>query len=101
MVQLEAYDIVDDKLVVITGGEEAHIGSASLAEDTHEVLSICKKGHMDHIISEKMARLIYDKIEKDVLVVCGIHIDYATTEEIEQLVENARQCVTIYLKEKK
>jgi len=56
---------------------------------------------MDHIISEKMARLIYDKIEKDVLVVCGIHIDYATTEEIEQLVENARQCVTIYLKEKK
>ncbi|KYJ86751.1 hypothetical protein [Sulfurovum riftiae] len=99
-VHLEAYNIGNDRLVIITGGEEAHIGSASLAEAGQEVRTISKKGHKDHVVSEKVASFIYDKIEKDTLVVCGIHIDHATPEEIGLLVENAQQCVAIYLKEK-
>ena len=98
-VRLESYNIGNDMLIVITGGEEDHIGSATLIEEKDHVQTIIKKGHQDHVISEKIANIIYDTIEKDLLVVCGIHIDDASKEEIAILVDNAQSCVDIFLKE--
>ncbi len=34
--------------------------------------------------------IIYDKIRKDILVICGIHISNASKEEIDILVNNAQ-----------
>ena len=98
-VRLESYNIGKDMLIVITGGEEDHIGAASLIEEKDHVQTIIKKGHQDHVISEKMANIIYDTIGKDLLVVCGIHIDDASKEEIDILMDNAQVCVDIFLKE--
>ncbi len=92
-VTLESYKIGKDRLVIITGGEEKHIGSATLIEEKGHLQTMIKKGHKDHIISEKMANIIYDKIGKDLLVVCGIHIDDASKEEIDILVDNTQVCV--------
>jgi glutamine amidotransferase-like uncharacterized protein len=99
LVKLKFYQIGNDSLVIITGGEE-HIGSATLIEVKGNLQTISKKGHKDHIVSEKMANIIYDRIGKDLLVICGIHIDDATPKEIGILVENAQKCVDIFLKEK-
>ena len=98
-VRLESYNIGNDMLIVITGGEEDHIGSATLIEEKDHLQTIIKKGHQDHVISEKIANIIYDTIEKDLLVVCGIHIDDASKEEIDILIGNAQVCVDIFLKE--
>ena len=49
--------------------------------------------------TERMASIIYDKIKKDILVICGIHINNATKEEIDILVNNAQKCVDIFLRE--
>ncbi len=98
-VRLESYNIGKDILIVITGGEEDHIGSATLIEAKGHLQTMIKKGHKDHIISEKMANIIYDTIGKDLLVVCGIHIDDASKEEIDILMDNAQVCVDIFLKE--
>ncbi len=100
MVILNSYKIGKDRLVIITGGEEEHIGSATLIEEQGCLQTISKKGHKDHIVSEKMANIMYDKIGKDLLVVCGIHIDNASKEEIDILINNALACVNIFLKEK-
>jgi len=100
-IRLESYNVGKDMLIVISGGEEDHIGSATLIETKGHLQTIIKKGHQDHIISEKMANIIYDKIGKDLLVVCGIHIDDASNEEIDMLVDNAQRCVNIFLKEAK
>ena len=100
-VTLEFFEIGNDQLVIITGGEEVHIGSATLAEGKQGLQTIGKKGHKDYVISEKMARIIYDTIEKDLLVVCGIHIENASKEEINLLIGNAQKCVDIFLKEHK
>ena len=98
-VTLESHKIGKDRLVIITGGEEEHIGSATLIEEKGHLQTISKKGHKDHIVSERMANIIYDKIGKDLLVVCGIHIDDASKEEIDILMDNAQACVDIFLKE--
>ncbi len=100
-VVLHDYMIGNDRLIVITGGEEAHIGSATLIEKSGDVQTLSKNGHKDYIVSEKMANLIYDTIGKELLVICGIHIDNASKEEIDMLVENAQMCVNIFLKEKR
>ena len=92
-VTLESHKIGKDRLVIITGGEEEHIGSATLIEEKGHLQTISKKGHKDHIVSERMANIIYDKIGKDLLVVCGIHIDDARKEEIDILVDNTQACV--------
>ena len=99
-VRLESYDVGKDMLIVITGGEEDHIGSATLIETKGHLQTIIKKGHQDHVVSEKMANIIYDTIGEDLLVVCGIHIDDASKEEIDILVDNAQACVNIFLKER-
>ena len=98
-VRLESYDIGKDMLIVITGGEEDHIGSATLIEAKGHLQTMIKKGHQDHVVSEKMANIIYDTIGKDLLVVCGIHIDDASKEEIDILVKHAQACVDTFLKE--
>ncbi len=96
-VRLKSYEIGNDRLIIITGGEKEHIGSATLIEDKGDLQTMIKKGHKDHIVSEKMANIIYDTIEKDLLVICGIHIDNASTEEIDNLVRNAKECVEQFL----
>jgi len=96
-VRLKSYTIGNDRLVIITGGEEEHIGAATLIEEKGHLQTMIKKGHKDHIISEKMANIIYDTMEKDLLVICGIHIDDASTEEIDSLLRNAKECVEQFL----
>ena len=98
-VRLESYAIGKDRLVILTGGEEEHIGSATLVEAKSHLQTMIKRGHQDHVISEKTANMIYDKMGEDLLVICGIHIDDASTEEIDILVHNAQVCVDIFLKE--
>ena len=96
-VRLESYNVGKDMLIVITGGEEEHIGSATLIEEKGYLQTMIKKGHQDHVISEKMANIIYDTIGKDLLVVCGIHIDDASKEEIDILIDNTQACVKRFL----
>ena len=71
----------------------------SLKEKKESVQTISKENHKDYVISERMASIIYDKMKKDILVICGIHIDDATDKEIDILVNNAQKCVDIFLRE--
>ncbi len=98
-VKLESHTIGKDRLIIITGGEEDHIGSVTLIEAKSVLQTMIKRGHQDHVVSEKMANIIYDEMGEDLLVVCGIHIDDASKEEIDILVYNAQTCVDIFLKE--
>ncbi len=84
-------------LVIITGGDE-HIGGVSLIED-NSFSSLRKIGHKDDIVSNIAASLIYDKMKKDTLVICGIHLDNATQKDIYILASNAKKCVEKFLKE--
>lgn len=97
-VVLTSQKIGSDLLVIIGGGEEEHIGSVTLKEDKDGLQTISKKGHKDYFVSERMTNIIYDKIKKDLLVICGIHIEDATKDEIDILVNNAQKCVDIFVR---
>lgn len=55
--------------------------------------SIKKTNHKDDIVTKQVAPLIYEKLGKDTLVICGIHLDHATKEDINILLKNARMCI--------
>lgn len=97
-VMLRSYDIGADQLLLITGGEEEHIGAATLIEKNSPLATLKKQGHKEHYISETIAQRVYDQTKKDLLVVCGIHINRATAEEIDILIDNAKTCVDLFLK---
>jgi len=95
-IKLFYQDIGEDKLIIITGGEKEHIGSATLIEIGGFVQSFSKKEHKDYIVSEKIANIIYEEIGKELVVICGIHIDNASKEEINILIGNTQKCVNIF-----
>ena len=51
------------------------------------------KGHYDNLVLKIIAEATCKKLKKMVVVVGGLHIDNATKEEIEKLVENCKELV--------
>ncbi len=98
-VELEYFRIGKDLLVIITGGD-AHIGAITLCENGCSS-TLNKDGHKEYLVTKEIAPIIETALKQDVLVVCGIHIDNATSNEIEILVKHAKECVDIFLKEEK
>jgi hypothetical protein len=97
-IELECLQIGNDRLFIITSAKEGHIGAVTLAEKKG-LQTLSKQGHRDDIVSQSVAEILHRALGEDIVVVCGIHIDHATKEEIETLVVNAQQCATHYLKE--
>ena len=97
MISLTHFNIGEDMLVIITGGDE-HIGGISLLEN-NSFSSISKKNHKDTYVTKMIAPIIYNALHKDVLVICGIHLDDATEEDINIVLTNTHQCVEEFLKE--
>lgn len=95
-IYLKSIQIGNDLLVIITGGDE-HIGGVSLSE-ANLLSSIKKTNHKDYVVSKMLAPIIYKKLNKDTLVVCGIHLDNATKTDIDILLKNARICVNNFIK---
>jgi len=97
-IELECLQIGKDRLFIITSAKEGHIGAVTLIEKKG-LQTLSKQGHRDDIVSQSVAEILHRALGEDIAVVCGIHIDHATKEEIETLVTNAQQCATYYLKE--
>jgi len=98
-VELRCYLIGRDRLFIITSTKEGHIGAVTLAEK-RGMQTVCRLGHRDDIVSQSIAEVLHLALGEDITVVCGIHIDHATREEIQTLVANAQQCATNYLEER-
>lgn len=90
----------DDILLYIWGGERPHVGSASLCT-SGEPASISVPGHMDHVVSHEAAKRVHSATGKRCLAIAGIHVDNASHEDIEELVENSRRCVDAIISELK
>ena len=75
--------------VLLTGGDKSHIGAVSWAEPGEEVRTQVFPGHRDDVLSEPWAESIALAAGQRTLVVCGIHYDNASREDIAEIVRTA------------
>lgn len=87
-VALTYQHIGDDLSVTITGGNRPHIGAVAFAYsvgNTISVQTLSAPNHKEAELAANAAKEICQATGHAVLVSCGIHIDHASSEEIDIL----------------
>jgi hypothetical protein len=82
-VWLQRYDIGEDIVFFLGGGERSHIGGVVIAEPGKKIKPILAP----------IAHAACVKYKKKVVAVGGVHVDNATKKEINTLVENCKKLV--------
>ncbi len=90
--------IGSDLLVALYGGSKPHIGSVVVAlprpslKDKKQMSSTSSVynflGHKDYVIAQRVAELLSSRLNKNVVVVAGIHIDRISKKGIAKVIEN-------------
>ena len=93
-VWLEQKKIGADILYIIGGGERTHIGGVVICEPGKKPQAIRLEGHYDDIVLQPIAEHACKKYKTKVVAVCGVHVDNATQEEIDVLVENCNGLIS-------
>ena len=91
-INMKAILIGEDLCVIISGGDCPHIGCVTLSvprpslldesiiSSTTSVLNLV--GHKDDEAARYVSHALSSKLNKNVVVTCGIHIDNITAQEI-------------------
>ena len=97
-VKAEIRLVGSDLLVVLHGGSKPHIGSVAVAhprpslKDKKRVSSTSSLynflGHKDGAVAQKVSETLSATLNRNVVVVAGIHIDRITQRGIEKILEN-------------
>jgi hypothetical protein len=80
-------------MYIIGGGERSHIGGVVICEPNKESQIIRLEGHYDDIVLKPIAEAACKKYNKRVAAIGGIHIDKASKEEINLLVNNCMELI--------
>ena len=97
-VRAEVRLVGSDLLVILHGGSKPHIGSVAVAlprpslKDKKQVSSTSSiynfLGHKDGVVAQKVSETLSAALDRNVVVVAGIHIDRITQKGIEKILEN-------------
>ena len=90
-VHLERKEIGDHLLFVLTGGQQPHLGGMVVCEPGKDPNVIALGSHKDYIVLRPLAERACEKYKTTVAVVGGIHIDDATEEDIEKIINNCKR----------
>ena len=89
--------------VSVCGGSRHHIGAVTIySPETSSCpespeLSLSFPGHKDIFVSQLFAREFLQAFHSRVVVSAGIHIDHATQEEIQLLIQSSKKCCQLLL----
>ncbi len=100
-VSLEAFYMGQD-LIVRLFNDSAHLGAVAVGEYDAEhkrasVSVLTRLGHKDDVLAQRAAHLISQCTQKPVCVIAGVHVENITSEEINQILENAAQIVREFI----
>ncbi|TXT56583.1 MAG: hypothetical protein BAJATHORv1_20173 [Candidatus Thorarchaeota archaeon] len=88
--------IGNDIRVLIYGGDQHHIGGVAIAYPTKShyrdaitisVSTLTLPGHKDYIVANSAAEKIAKALEQTCVVLVGIHVDNASSQEITAIIE--------------
>jgi hypothetical protein len=87
-----SFSMGNDLCVLITGGSRPHLGAVGVAQvrpNTHDATSLTSStsvltlfGHKEDAVVYKAAPALAARLNKNVVVCCGIHVDNITAEEM-------------------
>ncbi len=92
-VWLQRHHIGDDIVFFLGGGQHAHVGGVVIAEPGKKLKTTRLTGHYDDIVLKPIAKVACKRYKTKVIAVGGVHVDNATKEEINLLVENCKKLV--------
>ena len=87
---LEEKQLDDDIIYILSGGEKSHIGSIVICEPSKKPQVIVLEGHYDHIVLQPIAEEACKKYKVRIAAIGGIHIDNASKDEIDKIIENCK-----------
>lgn len=91
---LKSFEIGKDIIYLLGGGEQAHIGGVVICEPGKPPHSIRLEDHYDYVVLEMIAETLCNKHDCTVVLLGGIHIDNATKNDIDLIIENCRRIQT-------
>lgn len=93
----------EDLTIVISGGEKPHIGAIAVSIPRHSLKDLNKVsastsvfvlvGHKEDELSKQIAENITKITKKVTVVIAGLHIENATSQDIEYLIQNTQKVV--------
>jgi hypothetical protein len=86
-------ELGDDLIFILGGGEKSHIGGAVICQPGQKPYVLTYQNHHDHIVLTPIAETACKKYNKTVIAIGGIHIDKATSEEIQIIVKNCKELI--------
>ena len=90
-VWLEKKQLDNGLVYILGGGEKSHIGGLVYKEPNAQAQIIKVQGHYDLEVLLPIAEAASAKYNRPVAVTGGIHIDNATKDEIEILINNCKE----------
>jgi hypothetical protein len=90
-VWLKELRLSDERLYILGGGERSHIGGVVVKEPGKPARILELEGHYDNIVLEPIAEEACKKYNVKVIAVGGVHVDNASKDEIELLLENCKE----------
>lgn len=90
---LKKKELGDDLIFILGGGEKSHVGGAVICVPGEKPHVLTYENHHDYIVLTPIAETACKKYNKTVVAIGGIHIDNATKEEIELIVDNCKRLV--------
>ena len=88
---LEKKELDDDLIYILGGGEKSHVGGAVICKPGVKPHVLTYGTHHDYIVLTPIAESACKKYNKTVIAIGGIHIDNATKEEIDTIIENCKE----------
>jgi gallate decarboxylase subunit D len=91
-INMKAIEIGEDLCVIVSGGDSPHIGCVTLSvprpslsdkninSATTSILNLT--GHKDDEAARYVSHTLSSRLNKNVVITCGIHVDNITNEEI-------------------
>jgi hypothetical protein len=90
-VWLKEFTLSEERIYILGGGERPHIGGVVVKEPGKDIKMIKLEGHYDYMVLEPIAEEASKKYNTKVVAIGGVHVDNATQEEIDILVENCKE----------
>lgn len=84
-IRCEVTGLDEGLYVLLTGGCRTHIGAVSVCLPGKTPETKVFPGHKEHYISEPWARNLADHFGVPVCVVCGIHYDNVSKDQIDEI----------------